>query len=110
MRALALVDPDLAGFEVNVGDPMLQSSLTLTAVKNKQPQHQGVLDILGSIDDLIEPAELLGGQDTGQPTPLLLGSKFADLPHPLGDVPPALIVQPLLPDQAGDLGDELSLG
>ena len=68
-----------------------------------------MLHVLGPIHDLIEPAELLGGQDTGQPPPLLGGSKLAVLPHPLGDVPPSLVVQPLLPHEPGDPGDQRAL-
>ena len=55
-----------------------------------------MLHVLGTVHDLIEPPELLGGQDTWQTTSLLLGSQFTDLPDPLVDIPPGLIVQPLL--------------
>jgi hypothetical protein len=55
-----------------------------------------------------EPVEPLGSQDTGQTMPLLFVSKLTDLPDPLANVSPYLVVQPLLLDQSNDLGDELS--
>ena len=76
--------------------PKLQSSPTRTAVKNKSLSIKSVLHVLGTIDDLIEPPELVGGQDTGQPTPLLLGSEVTDLADLLCNVPPGIIVQTLL--------------
>ena len=74
-RAFALVDPDLAGFEINFGNSDVAEFTDSHRREEQEPQHKSVLDILGTIDDLIEPPELVGGQDTGQPTPLLLGSE-----------------------------------
>src|SRR5208337_1150898 len=107
--ALALVHPDLAGFDINFGDSDVAEFTDSHCCEEQEPEHQGVLDILGTIDDLIEPPELLGGQNTGQTTPLLLGSEVADLTHLLYDIPPVLIIQTHLSDQASDPGDEFSL-
>src|SRR5271166_6984193 len=107
-RAFALVDPDLAGSDINFGDSDVAEFTDSHRRVEEQPEHQGVLDILGTVYDLIEPPELLGGQNTGQTTPLLLGSEVTDLADLLCDVPPGIVVQPFLLDQSGDLGDETS--
>ena len=104
LRAFALVDPDLAGFEINFGDSDVAEFTDSHRREEQEPQHQSVLHVLGTIHDLIEPPELVGGQDTGQPTPLLLGSEVTDLADLLCNVPPAIIVQTLLSDQAGRSG------
>ena len=68
LAAFALVDPDLAGFDINFGNSDVAEFTDPDRREEQEPEHQGVLDVLGTIDDLIEPAELLGGQDTGQTT------------------------------------------
>src|SRR5271157_4266994 len=108
-RAFALVDPDLAGFDINFGNSDVAEFTDPHRCEEQEPQHKGVLHILGTVHDLIEPPELLSGQHTGQPTPLLLGSQVTDLALLLCDIPPVLIIHTLLSDQAGDPGDELSL-
>src|SRR5208283_3532172 len=90
-RALALVDPDLAGFEINFGDSDVAEFTYFHRREEQEPQHKSVLDILGMVHDLIEPPELLGGQHTWQTTPLLLGFEFTEPPHLLGYVPPGII-------------------
>ena len=67
-----------------------------------------MLNVVGTIHDLIEPPELFRGQNTGQSPTLLRRSKLANRPDSLGDISPAVVIQPLFPDQSGDLGDELS--
>ena len=108
-RAFALVDPDLAGFDINFGDSDVAEFTYPHRREEQEPEHQSVLDILGTVYDLIEPPELLGGQHTWQTTPLLLGFEFTDLADLLCNVPPGIIVQTLLSDQVGDPGDEFSL-
>ena len=66
LSSLCLVDPDLAGFDINFGDSDVAEFTDSHRRVEEQPEHQGVLDILGTIDDLIEPPELLGGQNTGR--------------------------------------------
>src|SRR5208337_2718869 len=105
-RAFALVDPDLAGFDINFGDSDVAEFTYPHRREEQEPEHQSMLNVLGTVYDLIEPPELVGGQHTWQPTPLLLGSQVTDLAHLLCNVPPVLIVQTLLLDQSGDLGDE----
>ena len=53
-----------------------------------------MLHVLGLVHDLVEAAEVLGVQDAGELAALLGWSEIAFLPHLLGDVPPALVVQP----------------
>ena len=98
-----------ATVSINIGDSDVAEFTDPHSREEQEPQHQGVLHDLGMVHDLIEPPELLSGQDTRQTTPLLLGSQVTDLPHPFGYVPPPFVIQPLLLDQSGDLGDELSL-
>jgi hypothetical protein len=57
----------------------LQPALSRKRLRFLVALHQGV-----------EPVELLGGQDTGQTTPPLFGSKLTDLPDPLASVWPSL--------------------
>jgi hypothetical protein len=60
-RAFALVDPDLAGFDINFGDSDVAEFTYPHRRVEEQPEHQGVLNVLGTIHDLIEPAEFVGG-------------------------------------------------
>src|SRR5271165_1653106 len=108
-RALALVHPDLAGFDINFGDSDVAEFTYPHRREEQEPQHKSVLDILGTVHDLIEPPELLSGQDTWQTTPLLLGFEFTDLADLLSNVPPGIIVQPFLPHDPGYLGDDSRL-
>ena len=85
---------------------MLHSSRDPDARVEQQPQHQGVLHVLGLVHGLVELAELVGGQDAGQPLGLGGGAQVALLPNPAADVPPVVVGQPRLPHQPGDPGDE----
>ena len=75
-------------------------------MKNTQPQHEGVLHVVGLIHDLIESPEVVGGQDAGQLLRLLCRAKLALLSNSFGDIPPVVIVEPVLADDLGDLGDD----
>src|SRR5271157_1174199 len=104
-RAFALVDPDLAGFDINFGDSDVAEFTDSHCCEEQEPEHQSMLNVLGTVYDLIEPPELLGGQHTWQTTPLLLGSEVADLAHLLCNVPPGIVVEPFLSHYPGYLGD-----
>ena len=99
LASFSQIHSDLAGFEINIGDSEVAEFTHPHSREEEQPQHQSVLDILGTVHDLIKAAELVGGQNTRKTTTFLRRSKLADLPHPLCDVSPALIIEPLLPDQ-----------
>ena len=71
----------------------------------QEPKHEGMLHVVGLVHDLVEQAEVIGVQDAGQLAALLGRSKLAFLPHLLGDVSPAFVVQSGPPHDAGDLGD-----
>jgi hypothetical protein len=86
----AQVHTDLAWFVIYIGDSEVVEFTDSHGGVEEQPDHQGVLNVLGTIHDLKEPPELVGGQDTGQLTPLLGRSKVTNLPDPLGDVSPPL--------------------
>src|SRR5271166_2767364 len=74
-RAFALVDPDLTGFDINFGDSDVAEFTYPHRREEQEPQHKSVLDILGTVYDLIKPPELLSGQDTGQTTPFFPGRR-----------------------------------
>ena len=111
LGALALVDPDLTGFDINFGNSDVAEFTYPHRREEQEPEHQGVLNFLSTIHDLIEPAELVSGQDTGSFATLLLGSQVTEpsAPSCLYTASPSYS-EPLLLDQSGDLGDELSLG
>src|SRR5271157_525412 len=76
--ALALVYPDLAGFDINFGDSDVAEFTDSHCCEEQEPEHQSMLNVLGTVYDLIEAAELVSGQHTGQPPPFLLGSEVTD--------------------------------
>lgn len=93
LAALSLVHPDLAGVQVNIGHLDVAEFGDSDGRVEQEPQHQGMLNILGPIHDQVEAAELVRVQNLGQSSPVLGGTKFADLPDSLGDVAPTGGVQ-----------------
>src|ERR1700728_847147 len=91
--ALAVMSSDLAGFEINIGDSEVAKFTDPDAGIEEQPQHQRMLDILGTVHDLVEASELVGSQDTGKTTPLFRRSKVTDLTDPLCDVAPSVVIE-----------------
>jgi hypothetical protein len=61
LAAFAEIDADLARFEIHVSDKHVAEFADPDARVEEQPQHQGVLHVLGTIHNLIEAAELLTG-------------------------------------------------
>ena len=98
LRPLALVDENLAVFQVHVGDLDAAQFRDPDAGVEQQPQHQGVLHVLGGVHSLVECPELVGGQDAGQLLRLGSRAKVALLANPAGDIPPVVVGQPCLAD------------
>lgn len=68
-----------------------------------EPKQERVLGVIGLVHLLVDLPEVVGVVNLRQ-LPVLLGrAKLACLPHPLGHIPPALVVQPSLADQPDDL-------
>ena len=88
---------------------MLHSSDTRTARVEQQPQHQGVLHVLGGIHDLVERPELVGGQDAGELHGLGGRMQVALLANPAGDIPPVLVGQPGFADESCQFGDQTGI-
>ena len=88
---------------------MAQQLADPNARVEQEPQHQGVLDVLRLVHRLVELAELVGGQDAGEFLRLGGGMQVAFLPNPAGDIPPVVVGQAFLADEAGDPGDDLPL-
>ena len=76
----------------------------------EEPQHQGVLHVLGGIHCLVELAELVGGKDAaGEFLRFGGGSKVAQPPDMAADIPPVVVVSRFPPDEASNPGDDLPL-
>jgi hypothetical protein len=105
--ALPLADEDFAVFEIHVGHFDAAQLGNSHPRVEQQTEHQAVLNVLGPVNDQIEAAELLGGQDTREPPPLPGWPEITDVPHFLGNVSPTLVVQPGLSHDSSDLGDEV---
>jgi hypothetical protein len=106
LAALPLFDPNLAVLQINIGDHHVAQLRDPDHRVEEQPQHQGVLNILGPIHDAVEAAELIGVEDTRQPLRSLAGPQVARLPHLLRHVPPAIVVETFPPHDPSDLGDD----
>ena len=60
LRALPLIDSDLAVLQVHIFDPQAAKLGDTDAGVEQQPKHQAVLHIIRLIDDSVESAELVG--------------------------------------------------
>jgi len=109
LAALPLVDPDLAVLQVHVGDFDVAEFRHPDGGVEHQPQHQGVLHIVGLIHHAVESPEAVGGQNARQLLCSLRRLQVALLPDPPRNLSPVVVGQALAPDEAGNLGDDLGL-
>ena len=101
---LPAIDPNLVILKVDVADLDAAQFTDSHGSLEQQPQHQGVLHVIGPVYEFVEAAEVIGVQDAWEPPPLLGRSKGAFLPHLFGDVSPSLVVQPRPANDSSDLG------
>lgn len=101
--ALALVNPDLAAFQINVGHLDAAQLIDPHCREEEKSQEKSVLYILGVIDEFVEPLKIVGVQDTRKSPTFLRRSKLAFLADLLGNVSPAFIIQARSPHDPGDL-------
>ena len=105
----ALLDPDLVILQVDLDHLDAAKFADSNACEEQQSQHQGVLNIVRLIDDLVEATELVGIQNTREAAALLGWLEVANLADMLRDVSPAVVVQADLANHSGHLGDQSSL-
>src|SRR5687768_12290869 len=109
LAALPLIDSDLAVLQVHIGNLHVAQLADPESSEEQQPKHQSVLHIVGTIHDLIAAPKLVSVQHVWQFPTLLRRSKLANLPDLLGDIAPAVVVEPGLTNDPGDLGDDPAL-
>jgi hypothetical protein len=66
-----------------------------------------VLHVVRVVHHFVEAAEVISVQDTGQAATFLRWAQVALLPHLLGDVAPALVIQSRPAHDASDLGHDV---
>src|SRR4029077_856292 len=69
----------------------------------EEPQHQAVLHIFGLVHDLVEVPKLVSVENSWELPTFRCWAKLAQPAHLPGNVTPALVIQPLLADQASAL-------
>jgi hypothetical protein len=109
LATLALVDPDFAVLQIYVGHFDVAQFGHPDGGIEHQPQHQGVLNVVGLIHHPVESPETVGGQNARQLLRSLRWLQLALLPDPPRNVSPVVVGQALAPNEAGNLGDDFGL-
>lgn len=106
LAPLSLTHEDFADLKIHIIDLDIAEFTHPHSREKEKAQHQRVLNVIGSIHDLVKVEKLIGSHYTWKFLLSLFRCQIAHLSYSLRDVPPLLVIQTRLANDSSQLRDD----